>query len=218
MKNRVSKAWSKDNAETYNTNQITKADKELFRPYLIQVLIVASPTIRVQFTAILSKILASDYPTRWPEFQDLTLGLLQSGNINEVYAGLTMLLELTKIYRWKSGDNRSGLEAVVTNIFPVILQIAGKLLVDPNIAAATMLVLILKTYKSAIAVRRLLIRFLMNRWSCHPNCQKTQYLFHGVICFFKLLRRRSPCRSSLQRRKNGRHIHGQKRRNGLSPI
>jgi hypothetical protein len=45
-----------------------------------------------------------------------------------------------------------GLEAVVTNLFPVALQIAGKLLVDPNIAAATMLVQILKAYKSAIAV------------------------------------------------------------------
>jgi len=45
-----------------------------------------------------------------------------------------------------------GLEAVVTNLFPVALQIAGKLLVDPNLAAATMLVQILKAYKSAIAV------------------------------------------------------------------
>ena len=63
-----------------------------------------------------------------------------------------MFLELTKIYRWKTGDNRVGLEAVVTNLFPVALQIAGKLLADANVEAATMLVLILKAYKSAIAV------------------------------------------------------------------
>ena len=100
----------------------------------------------------MSKILQSDYPSEWPEFQDLILSLLQSGNINEVYAGLTMLLELSKIYRWKSGDSRAGLDSVVNSIFPAALEIAGKLLVDPNAAAGTMLVLILKAYKSAIAV------------------------------------------------------------------
>ena len=152
MKNRVSKAWSGGNAESYHTNQISDTDKNLFRPLLIQALVVASPSIRVQFTSIMSKILQSDYPTHWPEFQDLVLSLLQSGNINEVYAGLTMLLELSKNYRWKSGDSRAGLESVVNSIFPAALQIAGKLLVDPNVAAGTMLVLILKAYKSAIAV------------------------------------------------------------------
>ncbi len=152
MKNRVGKAWSKSNSETYHTNQITTADRNLFRPLLIQALVVAAPSIRVQYTDMLSKILQSDYPSQWPEFQDLTLSLLQSVNINEVYAGLTMLFELTRVYRWKSGDSRLGLEGVVTTVFPVALQIAGKLLVDPNVAAGTMLVLILKAYKSAIAV------------------------------------------------------------------
>jgi hypothetical protein len=152
MKNRVSKAWSKDTAETYNTNTISDMDKSVFRPQLIHALVVASPAIRVQFTAILNKILATDYPNAWPEFYDLTLNLLQSEQIEQVYAGLTMLLELSKVYRWKSADHRAGLDSVVTNIFPVALQIAGKLLLDDNIAAGTMLVLILKSYKSAIAV------------------------------------------------------------------
>lgn len=140
------------NSETYHTNPIITADKTLFRPLLIQALVVATPTIRVQYTDMLSKILQSDYPAQWPEFQDLTLSLLQSGDINQVYAGLSMLFELTKVYRWKSGDSRMGLEGVVSVLFPVALQIAGKLLVDPNVAAGTMLVLILKAYKSAIAV------------------------------------------------------------------
>src|SRR5271169_5900087 len=152
MKNRVSKAWSKDTAETYNTNTISDMDKNVFRPQLIHALVVASPAIRVQFTAILNKILATDYPNAWPEFYDLTLNLLQSDQIEQVYAGLTMLLELSKVYRWKSADHRAGLDSVVTNIFPVALQIAGKLLLDDNVAAGTMLVLILKSYKSAIAV------------------------------------------------------------------
>ena len=82
----------------------------------------------------------------------MTLGLLQSGDVNEVYAGLTMFLEMCKIYRWKSGDSRAGLDAVVATIFPVALGIAGKLLGDSSVAAGTMLVLILKAYKCAIAV------------------------------------------------------------------
>ena len=152
MKNRVQKAWAKSDASTYSTNPIPETDKMTFRPQLIQVLTIASPSTRVQFVSTLNKILSVDYPAKWPEFADLTLNLLHSGQITEVYAGLAMFLELTKIYRWKTGDNRVGLEAVVTNLFPVALQIAGRLLVDPNIAAATMLVQILKAYKSAIAV------------------------------------------------------------------
>jgi importin-7 len=152
MKNRVSKAWGKDIAETYNTNPISDNDKALFRPQLIHALVVASAALRVQYTAILNKILATDYPNAWPEFYDLTFNLLQSDQVAQVYAGLTMLLELSKVYRWKSADHRAGLDAVVTNIFPVALQIAGKLLLDDNVAAGTMLVLILKSYKSAIAV------------------------------------------------------------------
>jgi hypothetical protein len=148
----VSKAWSKDSAETYQTIQISDIDKVEFRPRLVQVLVVASPHIHVQFTAILNKILASDFPKNWPEFAELTMGFLQSRQLEEVYAGLTMLLEMTKIYRWKSGDSRAGLDSVIGSAFPVALQIANGLLNDPNPTAATMLVFILKAYKCAIAV------------------------------------------------------------------
>jgi hypothetical protein len=158
MKNRVAKAWSKANAETYNTNPIPEIDKMTFRPNLIQVLTIASPAARVQFIAILSKILKSDYPHDWPEFHDLTLNLLHSNQVPEVFAGLTMFLELTKLYRWKSGENRVGLDPIVTNIFPVALEIANKLVADQTILAGAMLVLILKAYKSAIAVFFLLFR------------------------------------------------------------
>lgn len=174
MKNRVSKAWSKENAETYQTNQIFETDKMTFRPHLIQVLVVASPAIRVQFTAMLAKILESDYPNDWPEFHDLTLNLLQSGQIDQVYAGLTMLLELTKIYRWKSGDGRSGLDSIVTNIFPIALQIAGKLINEMTLGAGTMLVLILKAYRSAIAVTAS-NRSSDNSWNYRHNFRKTLY-------------------------------------------
>jgi importin-7 len=152
MKNRVGKAWSQSNAESYNTGMIPETDKMTFRPYLIQALAIASPALRAQFTSVLHKILACDYPDQWPEFHDLTLNLLHSNQISEVYAGLSMLLELTKIYRWKSGDGRAGLESVVTNIFPVALQIANRLLLESSSEAGTMLVLVLKAYKSAIAV------------------------------------------------------------------
>src|SRR5947207_15888069 len=83
---------------------------------------------------------------------DLTLYLIHSNQIPEVYSGLTMLNELAKLYRWKSGDNRIGLDAVITNMFPLALQISEKLLADSTVAAGAMLVHILKSYKAAIAV------------------------------------------------------------------
>ena len=171
IKNRVSKAWSKDNAETYQTAQISDVEKVTFRPQIIQILVVASPTIRAQFTAILNKILASDYPAKWPEFCDLTLGLLQSGQVAEVFAGLTMLLEMTKVYRWKAKESRAGLDHVINTAFPVALQIANRLLADPSVAAATMLVLILKAYKCAIAVYPD-SSHSDTRWNYHHSCKR----------------------------------------------
>lgn len=176
MKNRVSKGWSKANAEVHGTNPIQENDKRTFRPHLIQVLTVASPTTRVQFTSILSKILKTDYPGDWPEFFDLTLNLLHSNQVAEVYSGLTMFLELTKLFRWKSGDNRVGLEAIVINIFPVALGIANKLLVDSNLAAGAMLVLILKAYKSTIAVHFLSFEWVADiSWNYRHNFKRIQF-------------------------------------------
>ena len=174
MKNRVHKGWTKLSAESYQTNPISETDKMTFRPQLVQVLTVASPATRVQFTSMLSKIIRSDYPHDWPEFTDLTLNLLHSTQISEVYSGLTMLNELTKLYRWKSGDNRIGLDAVMTNIFPVALQIAGKLLAESTAAAGAMLVHILKSYKAAIAVTT---EFLWSdcSWNYRRNFRKIQF-------------------------------------------
>jgi len=152
MKNRVRKAWSKLQAETNNTNPISDADKAIFRPSLVHILPIVSPAIRAQFTSMLSKILIVDYPAQWPEFQDLTMSYLHAHDVGQVFAGLMMFLELTKIYRWKSGDNRAGLEGVVGNVFPIALGIANRLVGESGVAAGTMLVLILKAYKSAIAV------------------------------------------------------------------
>jgi hypothetical protein len=153
MKYRISKAWGDANAEANSTIPISAHDKAIFRPSLIQCLVGASPSLRAQFTAILSRILTTDYPGEWPEFTDLMMSYLLSNDVGQVYVGLSMLLELTKIYRWKSGDNRAGLEAIVVNVFPVALNIATRLVAETAATAGTMLVLILKAYKSAIAVR-----------------------------------------------------------------
>jgi importin-7 len=174
MKNRVHKGWTKSSAESYQTNPISETDKMTFRPQLVQVLTVASTATRVQFTAMLSKIIRSDYPHDWPEFTDLTLNLLHSTQISEVYSGLTMLNELTKLYRWKSGDNRIGLDGIITNIFPVALQIAGKLLAESTVAAGAMLVHILKSYKAAIAVSTELL-WSNYSWNYHRNFRKIQF-------------------------------------------
>jgi importin-7 len=153
MKYRINKAWGDANAEANSTIPIPAHDKAIFRLSLIQCLVGASPSLRAQFTAILSRILTTDYPGEWPEFTDLMMSYLHSHDVGQVYVGLSMLLELTKIYRWKSGDNRAGLEAIVVNVFPVALNIATRLVAETAATAGTMLVLVLKAYKSAIAVR-----------------------------------------------------------------
>jgi hypothetical protein len=152
LKNRISKGWSP--AEEYSQAiPIPEEEKAAFRSRLVPVLVASPPQVRLQLIPTLQKILAYDFPAKWPDFLDITIQLLNAGNIESVFAGVQCLLAICKIYRFKSGENRADFDKIVAMSFPQLLNIGNSLAGETSLEAGEILRTVLKVYKHAIYVR-----------------------------------------------------------------
>ena len=152
LKNRVSKGWSP--AEEYSqAKPIPEEEKVSFRDRLVPVLVASPPQIRLQLIPTLQKILAYDFPSKWPNFLDITVQLLNAGDIASVFAGVQCLLAICKIYRFKSGENRADFDRIVAMTFPQLLNFGNSLAGETSLEAGEILRTVLKVYKHAIYVR-----------------------------------------------------------------
>jgi hypothetical protein len=113
--------------------------------------LASSPSqIRAQLYPTLQKILGFDFPTKWPEFLDVTIQLLQTNDVNSVFAGVQCILSICKVYRFKGADSRSEFDRVVEMTFPLLLNIGTSSVNDNSLEAGEILRTILKSYKHAI--------------------------------------------------------------------
>lgn len=152
LKNRISKGWSP--AEDFSqAKPIPEDEKESFRNRLVPVLVASHSHIRAQLIPTLQKILAFDFPQKWPNFLDITVQLLNAGDISSVSAGVQCLLAICKIYRFKSGENRADFDKIVALAFPQLLNLGNQLANETSPEAGEILRTVLKVYKHAIYVR-----------------------------------------------------------------
>ncbi|KAJ4305044.1 Nonsense-mediated mRNA decay protein 5 [Kalmusia sp. IMI 367209] len=149
LKNRVSKGWSP--AEEFSqAKPIPEEEKQSFKNRLVPVLVASQPNVRAQLIPTLQKILAFDFPQKWPNFLDITIQLLNTGDIASVFAGVQCLLAICKIYRFKSGENRADFEKIVALSFPQLLNLGNQLANETSLEAGEILRTVLKVYKHAI--------------------------------------------------------------------
>jgi hypothetical protein len=118
----------------------------------VPLLAVSPPQIRAQLIPTLQKILGHDFPSKWPEFLDMTMQLLQANDANSVFAGVQCLLTICRVYRFKAAESRGDFDKVVSVTFPSLLNIGNGLINEESIDAGEMLRALLKAYKHAIYV------------------------------------------------------------------
>ncbi|CAA19115.1 karyopherin/importin beta family nuclear import/export signal receptor Nmd5 [Schizosaccharomyces pombe] len=151
LKNRVSRSWSSiDDAPS--PLDIPEEQKALFRQNILPVLLQSPMSTRSHLMAILNIILSTDFPEYWPGFSEYTSNLVHSTERCEVYAGLICFHELAKVYRWRLDDRQRDIGPLVAALFPTILQLGQGLINLEDNDSAEMLRLILKTFKSVIAL------------------------------------------------------------------
>lgn len=100
---------------------------------------------------MIGKVLHYDFPERWPGYIDVTLQLLNSNDLQSVFAGVQCLLGLCRVYRFKQDSaKRQELDKVTQATFPIILQLGNRLVEENSTDAGEMLKMIVKTYKQAV--------------------------------------------------------------------
>ncbi|KAK9472166.1 armadillo-type protein [Dipodascopsis tothii] len=150
LKNKVIRNWEYE--EFNKSAAIAEEEKPAFRERLIPAIINCPAQLKPHMVAILNKVITYDYPEKWPTFLDHTAQLLQSQDIEYVHAGLACLNEITKAYRWKSREARSALDRPIEVAFPLALQVGNSLLNENSPKAGEMMHLIMKCYRSVIAL------------------------------------------------------------------
>ena len=148
LKNRVSRGWPTDN----NVHTpIPEDERKPFRDRLLPVLAVVPSQIRAQIVPILQTILQNDFPTKWPDYMDMTMQLMHTQDASSVFAGLQCLLAVCRTYRFRAGEaDRGNLDKVVEASFPRLLAVGNNLVQETNPEAGEMLRIVVKCYKHAI--------------------------------------------------------------------
>ncbi|KAF2859860.1 ARM repeat-containing protein [Piedraia hortae CBS 480.64] len=146
FKNRINRGWLMYGGG----NAITEQEKAVVRPRLVPALARAPANTRAQLVVALQKVLNCDFPKQWPQFVDLTLGLLNTRDVSSVFAGLQCLLGICRVYRLKMGDSRAEFDQIVAATFPQMHQIATSLVAENSMEAGEMLRITLKAYRQAI--------------------------------------------------------------------
>jgi len=114
-------------------------------------LLASSPSqIRAQLYPTLQKILGFDFPKQWPQFLDITIGLLQTNDVNSVLAGTQCILTICKVYRFKGTEARAEFDKVVEMTFPLLLNIGNSSVNDNSLEAGEILRTVLKAYKHSV--------------------------------------------------------------------
>ncbi|MCJ1334963.1 hypothetical protein MMC09_000229, partial [Bachmanniomyces sp. S44760] len=81
------------------------------------------------------KILQYDFPTKWPDFMDITMRLLNTNDADSVFAGLQCVLAICRTYRFKAGENREDFNKIVQLSFDQLLAIGSRLVDETSIEA-----------------------------------------------------------------------------------
>ncbi|KAJ7604447.1 armadillo-type protein [Mycena polygramma] len=157
LKNRVTANYTV-HAATRRPHQIVIAssDRDALRESILPLLAACpSRSVTRQLASTLKPVIAYDFPERWPGLIDAIKQLLTSNNITHVHAGCIAALEAVRAFRFR--ENGDLLSTVVAALFPTLVGIAGQMMQTPPSTAQAevpaMLHLIVKTYRTSIAVR-----------------------------------------------------------------
>lgn len=153
--------------EVNHHKQIPDSDKLDFRNRILPILATSTSQVRAQLIPILQKILQYDFPTKWPDFMDITMRLLNTNDASSVFAGLHCMLAICRMYRFKGGETRDDFNRIVSVSFPQLLSIGSRLVDETNPDGWEMLRIVFKAYKHTIYV---------GFWPESPSLPSTDYL------------------------------------------
>lgn len=140
LKNLV-KVW-KDSRRDY---KILEEDKLFLRSNVINCLLFSIPDkIRVQYEEIAFNIAKADFP--WDEILNQIDGFLVSNNADQVFAALSMINQIAKVYEQVLNEKRNNMKIIVSRFFLKLGNLLQGLLTTENPAKYRYISLVLQIY------------------------------------------------------------------------
>lgn len=121
LKNKVTRAWTPVGVDPLN-----QADRDFLKTNIVSSIVKAPPALREFFLVSLSAMLTSEFKNdTWPQLLPQVMQLLQNPqNLDGVAAGLAILKQVCKFYRWQNYSNNKKLTPLMAHFFPQCLEIA----------------------------------------------------------------------------------------------
>jgi hypothetical protein len=94
-----------------------------------------------------------EYPKKWPELLPKLVGYLNSKDAKSTYGALYAIRMIVRRYEYQTRGKRQPLEELVAMIFPGLLGFLGALSQQSSVQTDEMLLLIIKSFWSAVNVR-----------------------------------------------------------------
>ena len=149
FKNRVTSHWV--SSETKNQDiAIKEEEKPIIKTKLIETLVKTNKNtkVRSQLATALHNIVNSE---KWEYLTLIIKKLLESGDVDQINAGLMCLYQYTRAYRWSSFDSSNAsnpvLEEVTQELFPILENLADNLINNDTSMSDELLYLIIKIFK-----------------------------------------------------------------------
>lgn len=169
LKNRIARTWSSSSSnETVTSptstasNAVSDQDKAAVKQNILRVLVENSShkNIQVQLKTCIATITSSDFPEQWPGLLEDVVSCIQASNGGDqdklpvVQAGLLVLIEILKVYRYRRHDREVPNQLCATAM-PILVNLGQALLAQNPAPSApehvgTTLHLISKAYKISI--------------------------------------------------------------------
>ncbi|EJS43094.1 nmd5p [Saccharomyces arboricola H-6] len=159
FKNKITYGWCANVSHGSNElldSHVDPDEKPVVKDMLIKTMVSVSktsPRCNRVLKSALTVIISEDYPSkRWDDLLPNSLELLSNEDLAVTYVGLLCLSEIFRTYRWKNNDERQGLEELILNYFPALLNYGANVLFQDgkymnNEQVGELVKLIVKIYK-----------------------------------------------------------------------
>ncbi|KAI6191273.1 D-Importin 7/RanBP7 [Aphelenchoides bicaudatus] len=151
FKNLVNRAWNVDELDKDKITQISEQDKVAVRSVIVDLIVEAPDSIRVQLCVSIQAMLRHDFPDKWAtqngESIVVVITRLLSSNQGEKYlAGLYVTYRLAKIFEYKRQTDKGPFILAMQQILPILYNLFKQLLPLPNQESCLLQKLILKIF------------------------------------------------------------------------
>lgn len=130
MKNIITSSWLEKEVSVTQPLEfsIHEQDRSLVRDNIVEALIQAPETIRLQFGTCIYNIIKCDFPGRWPQIVDQIRNLFTFPDLNRWSGALLCLYQLVKNYEYKKADERTPLTEAMQILLPQVYGLMNHLL------------------------------------------------------------------------------------------